>query len=461
MRNARRVLTALTATGAVLATTLALGVTASSAAGTQTGGLQHYGAQLHLLWSANTQANVDRELDLLAATGANSARLDVSWSSLQISGRGIVSSSYTSRIDAVVAGARARGINLVLVLHTTPCWASSAPETLKQNCEGAYWDRGVTRYPPTDNADFAWAAAWVAERYSSRIAALELWNEPNLVIDGVTPLIAVDQAATYAGMVKAAYPAVKRVAPALPVLAGAMSFADDVFLKALYAHGIRGHYDGISVHPYNEWRAPGAAHDPRWYKYDYVLGLEAVRRAMTAAGDTSPVWVTEVGWTTCAPGSDRWCVTREQQAAYTKDLVALTAARFPWVRSLLIYNLRDKGTDASSTEDNFGLVTRDYTPKPALAALGQAFAALGGSTAPVAPTPTSSPTSTTSPTPTTSPAPTSSPTPTTSPAPTTSPSPAPSAPTAPAPAFQVVTCPQSAASVAVTVVLCQARSFVR
>ncbi len=36
----------------------------------------------------------------------------------------------------------------------------------------------------------------------------------------------------------------------------------------------------------------------------------------------------------------------------------------PGIEAAGAYNLRDKGTDPSSMEDNFGLVERDFTPKP-------------------------------------------------------------------------------------------------
>ncbi len=343
--------------------------------------LRYYGAQLHSLWYDNTAADVERQLDLLAGTAANSARVDVAWSSLQTSGPTSYNSTYTAKIDALVAGATRRGISLVLTLNETPCWASSAPATLVQDCAGAYWERNVTRYPPRDAGDFARAAAWLAERYGSRVAALELWNEPNYVgADGYSPLISTNRPAAYAALVKAAYPAVKAVAPALSVLAGAMSFSDDTFLKALYAEGIRGNYDGISVHPYNEWRAPGAPHDITYYKYDYVQGMQAVHAAMIAGGDNTPVWITEMGWTNCTVGGDRWCVTADQQASYLAS-AAKMAATWTWVRAFIAYNLRDKGTDVSYTEDNFGLVRRDYTPKPALAALGTAFRSIAAAAA--------------------------------------------------------------------------------
>src|SRR5207302_32065 len=44
----------------------------------------------------------------------------------------------------------------------------------------------------------------------------------------------------------AAYPAVKAVAPALPVLIS-MAGTDTSFLASLYADGVRGYYDGIAL----------------------------------------------------------------------------------------------------------------------------------------------------------------------------------------------------------------------
>jgi len=43
------------------------------------------------------------------------------------------------------------------------------------------------------------------------------------------------------------------------------------------------------------------------------------------------------------------------------------------VKSAIVYNLRDKGTNRDDTEDNFGLMTRDYAPKPAYAAVRAAW----------------------------------------------------------------------------------------
>ena len=358
----------------VLAASTALPLTASAAA-VSAAPDQWRGAQLHVMWDGSTDGQIDQQLDQLAAMHSNSARLDVAWSSLEIDGRGQWSTSYAERADHVIDGMNARGIKPVIVLTATPCWASSAPTTLKQSCAGDWWNRGVTSYAPTDPAYFGEAAAWVAQRWSTKLAGLELWNEPNYDEGGLVNLIAQDKAATYTAMVKAAYPAVKAVAADLPVLAGSTSFVDVPFLQKMWADGAVGYFDGLAVHPYNEWRAPGAPHDVEWAKYDLVQGLSSLRSAMTGAGVDVPIWITEFGYTSCTVGADRWCVTEREQADYLAQAAELVAT-WPWVRSFLVYNLRDKGTDPTSTEDNFGLDNYDLSPKPALGALGAAFGAL-------------------------------------------------------------------------------------
>jgi len=365
---------------------------------------QLYGVQLHSLWSENTAADVDRQLDLLDRLGATTARVDVGWSSLMTDGPGQISTWYRDRLDSLVAKASARGLRLIVTLAETPCWASSAPESLKLGCVGAWWDRDVTRYPPTRAADYGDAAAWVAARYGSRIAALEVWNEPNHPDPAWARLLSADQATAYAALVKAAYPAVKQVAPTLPLLAGAISFGDVAFVEALYARGLKGFYDGLSIHPYNEWRAPGSPHDPQWAKYDLVMGTEAVHNTMLAHGDLSPMWITETGWTTCVVGSSKPCVTEAQQAAYLEATLPIVQG-WSFVRALVFYGLRNKGTDARNSEHMYGMVRQDYSEKPAVAAVSRAFRA--ATTASVPPTPSATPT----PTPTPSATPTGSATP--------------------------------------------------
>ncbi len=326
-------------------------------------GPEFRGVQLHSLWEDNSSQDMDRELDLARGSGANVVRVDVGWSSLETGGKGQYSQWYLDKLDRLMEGANARGMRVIATLLYTPCWASSAPESLKQDCEGSWWERDVQMYSPERPSDYADAARFVTARYGTKLAALEVWNEPNL--DEERFLVSLDGPRAYADMLKAAYPAVKQGNPDVDVLAGSLAYMNEGFLTRLYALGIQGSYDGLSIHPYNV-SAPTAGN---W------SGIEWARRLQRAAGDDKPLWLTEFGWSTCSKGSG-WCNSPEEQAINTKAAFQAIADD-PQIKAAVVYNLRDKGTDPNSMEDNFGLVKRDFTPKPGYNALREALGGAG------------------------------------------------------------------------------------
>lgn len=339
---------------------------------TATADEQLRGAQVHSLWASSSIADSERELDMLADAGSTAVRIDISWSSLETDGKGQYSPWYVEKADRIFQHAAERNLKVIAVLWSSPCWASTAPEGLRQGCAGAWWDRGVDRYAPNDVNDFADAAQFVAKRWGSTLAALEVWNEPNLADQYA--LRASDPAATDAALLKAAYPRIKQEAPALPVLAGALSGSDGDFLEKLYEHGIKGNFDGISLHPYNEWRDPDDAWKDEYKRWSFLKGVPWIHDVMTAHGDGDKgVWLTEFGFSTCGNG-DRWCVSEQQQADYIKETFQI-ARRWPYVKAALVYNLRNKGSNPSGLEDQFGMLRRDFSPKPAWAAYHEAMVA--------------------------------------------------------------------------------------
>ncbi len=338
---------------------------------TATAGEQLRGAQVHSLWPSSSIEQSERELDMLAGAGSNSVRIDISWSSLETDGKGQYTPSYVARADRVFQHAADLKLKVVAVLWSTPCWASSAPESLRQGCSGAWWDRDVDRYAPNQASDFGDAAQFVANRWGSKLAALEVWNEPNL--EDQYSLHAPDPAATDAALLKAAYPRIKREAPELPVLAGALSGSDGDFLEKLYSNGIGNNFDGVSIHPYNEWRDPDDAWKDEWKRWSFLKGVPAIHQIMSQHGDGDKgVWLTEFGFSSCGQG-DRWCVNEQQQAEYIKDSFRI-ARKWSYVKAALVYNLRNKGDDPSGREDQFGMLRSDFTPKPAWNSYREAMA---------------------------------------------------------------------------------------
>lgn len=360
MRMLRRVLTRSLVVG------LCLWPATASAA------LEYRGAQMHPRYPDRTAAANARELDALEAVGATTVRMDLSWTTLEPVGRGRYDQGYLRDVDDFIGAARARGIKPILNLHSTPCWASSAPGSVKRGCRSRYGD--VNWYPPTSNADLAGVASFLAGRYAADLAALEVWNEPNHP-NFMKPedLTSEQRADRYAAMLDAVYPAVKRAAPTLTVVGGAIEGTDVPFLEALYERGAGDDFDALSFHPYHGPRSPYRPRPSGWDpKYDFRDGTAAMRDAMVAHGDAAKqVWLTELGWTTCADGS-YICVSERDQATFVKEALTLIRTRWPWVRAATFYEARDS-RDGSCTECRYGLLRRDFSPKPAYRALRSAL----------------------------------------------------------------------------------------
>lgn len=361
----RRIATLILTAAALLVVVFAVAPASASAAPPQ----QFHGAQMHAFWGSQSAADNARELDLLAAAGADSVRVDLGWASLETDAKGQYNDWYVKRVDEFMGQARARGIKVIVALINSPCWASTAPESQRQGCAGQWWNRGdIATWAPRNASDYADAAAWVAKRWRADMGALEVWNEPN---DNAY-FHASDTVVEYAKLVKATYGPVKAVAPELPVVVGAVSWSDRPYLERLYDQGIAGNYDGISIHPYNEWRDPNDPWQAQWKAYSYLSGVKWVRDLMVAKGDADKgLWLTEFGFSTCGT-ADKVCVNQQQQAQYTKDSFRI-AAGWSYVRAAMIYNLRNISDTPNDRLGQFGLVNRDFTPKPAYDALKQAL----------------------------------------------------------------------------------------
>jgi polysaccharide biosynthesis protein PslG len=333
---------------------------------------QMLGVQTHLLWADVDQREMEHQLDLVKESGASLARVDVGWGSLQERGPDRFEPWHLSRLDRVVDAAEARGVKLLLTLTNTPCWASSAPEAERQGCAGEWWARDVTRWAPADPSTYARALAFLVDRYEHRVAAWQVWNEPN----STAFWRASDPARAYAELVKAAYPAAKAAYPGATILAGALSQSDHQFTQRLYDHGIRGFFDAFSFHPYCDDAAPGDPRGAADARYSFVRGVPAVRDVMLRNGDSRPVWLTESGWSTstvrgAAPYLNG--VSEADQARFLREQATLVK-RWPYVKALIWFNLLDRGSDRSSLVDNFGLRRVNGTAKPAWAAFREAAA---------------------------------------------------------------------------------------
>jgi hypothetical protein len=291
---------------------------------------------------------------------AKVVRVEVGWSTLEPSGPKIDATALTG-MDRLMAAASAAGIRVIAIADSTPCWASSAPASLLRRCNPRRAGH-ANAWPPRHAAEYASFVAFLAQRYGTQFAALEVWNEPDQI--NQLYFAGPHKAERYATILKAAYRAIKRVNPQVPVLAGSIVGSNGVFLRALYAAGIKGYYDGLAVHY-------------------YTLTLDAVRQihqVQLENGDSAPLWLDEFGWSSCYPKhrieQEQACVTPAVQALNISDVVR-SLAHTPYVAAEVVYDLQD------NAREQFGVLSASGAHKASFAALSSALAAPFGSVSPV------------------------------------------------------------------------------
>ncbi len=292
-------------------------------------------------WSSFADTN--REIEAVARTGASWYRVAVDWSTIE-KAKGQYDWGY---LDNAVNTANANGLRVLGVLLYTPAWAR--PPALNSL---------LPSVPPANPADYAAFANAAAKRYAGRVQAWQMWNEPNLpIFMGFTE----NRAAVYAGLAKAAYPAIKAADPGATVVLSGLSRklgpdSPSGFLRQLYDLGVGGSFDATAAHPYVT--PGGIAADPEggWSE------VGAMRGVMNGAGDgAKKIWFTELG----APTSDTVeGVSQQEQAKQITDVLA-AAAGLGYVGPAFIYSIRDNNSgNRGDNESNFGaLLTTDWQPK--------------------------------------------------------------------------------------------------
>ncbi len=342
-----------------LASALCLGLLAATAslagasplAGVNIGG-PDYGMRL---------SRADQEIAQANALHAKVVRIEIPWSVLEPLASGQVDPQPLAFSDRLIADAAADGIRVIMLVDGTPCWASSAPPSLRARCVPGQPSQ-ANSWPPAHPADYAAFVAYLAQRYGGQLAALEVWNEPDQANEDY--FAGPHKAERYAELLRAAYPAIKQADPHLTVLGGSLVGSNGIFLRALYAAGIKGYYDGLAVHFYTLTLA----------------ALRAIREVQLANGDATPLWLDEFGWSSCWPAhqteQEQACVTAKTQATNFRDLFRSLAST-SYVAAAVFFKLQD------SRGEEFGALNARGARKPSFATLSQAFVSPLGSLSPV------------------------------------------------------------------------------
>jgi len=302
----------------------------------------------------------DQEIDRAAALHATVVRSELAWSTFQPSSPATNDPGAVAFLDRLISDAAARNIRVILLVDSSPCWATTAPAAVLRGCQRIH--TRANGYPPRDPNQYAAFVHYLAQRYGTHLAAIEIWNEPDHANEQF--FAGPEKAKRYAALLRAAYPAIKQASPNVDVIAGSLVGSNGVFLRALYAAGIKGYYDGLAVHYYTLTLA----------------SVRSIRAVQLANGDHAPLWLDEFGWTSCFPRlhiqAEQPCVTQAIQARDLRDVIhALSPSGY--MAAEVTYKLRD------SPSENFGVLFHSGAPKHSFGALASVFASPFGSVSPV------------------------------------------------------------------------------
>lgn len=280
--------------------------------------------------------------------------------------------------DRLLDQIEARDLALVVRLSDAPDWAHPS---LPPQDESAYVDA-----PPDADYLAAWAnfCGTVAARYAGRVAAYQIWNEPNLHREWG---LRTPDAAAYVELLAACSAAIRAADPQAILISAGLAptgehservHRDDLYLQAMYDAGFTRYIDVVGVHApgYNvpEYGPDDAERDGigRWASFRRV---EDLREIMVRNGDPArQMAILEMGYTTDPRpglGYDWFAVSVEEQAVRLEAAFAYIAAHWrPWV-GLVSAIYIPKTTWTPDDEQYWWSIT-----DPAMQSLRPAFAAL-------------------------------------------------------------------------------------
>ena len=276
--------------------------------------------------------------------------------------------------DRVVKASAAAGIKVIARVDYPPQWARAD---------------GVNG-PPDRLEDFGAFVFALADRYRpgsphGSIAAIEMWNEPNLYRDWGGVRIGWRTAAEYVRLLCTGHRAAKRANPEVITITAALTptgvfggpAVDDViFLSWLYDLGARPCFDVVGAHGVGfkapPWISPKElAENPEWGGHASfgLRRVEQLREVMERYEDAEKqIWLTEFGWTSdpITPTFSWYRVTEQEKGEYI--VAAFRWAREhwrPWIGVMVVWNMPARDWRESREEYWWSITNPDGSTRPA------------------------------------------------------------------------------------------------
>jgi hypothetical protein len=295
--------------------------------------------------AVNTYTTNPAALDKAKATGITVVRMDLSWGSIEKNGT-YDFSQYNTIADAL----KAKGMSVLWILdYGHSDYGGGAP---------------ITDAARTGFANFARAAA---QNFKGKnVVGFEIWNEPNVSYFWPNP-----DPVAYAKLFNAAASAIRGADPTVKIVSGGTAGIDVNYSLVMAENLDPSLIDAFGVHPYNK-PAPEL----------FAAGYAPLKNVLVSRGITKPIWSTEWGYSSYGDfdsakyGNGASTSARDRQAVLVlRRVLTDLAMNTPFLN---IYGLTDYGTDPVNRENNFGLLTKDASDKPAILALRSLYSAQSG-----------------------------------------------------------------------------------
>jgi beta propeller repeat protein len=325
------------------------------------------------IWGAPDATAVQLQRTLAAGFGWQKTR--IAWAEIETR-KGQFNWSETDRI---VRASNNVGLQVLARVDVAPLWAR--PDA---NPHG----------PPINYGDYSDFIHALVQRYRTgsehgRIAAIEVWNEPNLQKDwGYLP-VNRQQAADYTRLLQGAYQAAKRADPNVTVVSAALSPTgwndetarpDDVYLHWLYQAGFGSWFDALGIHGLGyRWAPEAVPTSAEGYTHPsfYFRRVEQMREIMVQYGDVDKqIWLTEFGWHTdpVNPTFAWYRVTEEEKGDYIVRAFRLAQERWaPWIGVMTLWTMPDPRWTPQQEQYHWAILEPDGTERASYRRLLDAY----------------------------------------------------------------------------------------
>lgn len=249
--------------------------------------------------------------------------------------------------------------------------------------------------PPVDNSAASvaeWLPAWkeyvsaVVSHYGEFIDYWEIQNEPNSVCFWRKVDLGAEfpNATDYVTVLRAAYEIIQELDPNSKVILGGLPPEDrgpgvDYFeyLYQIHREGGWPYFDILAIHPYRGGGFPEQVlkrslfnvdtlnAQVRRNHYNFTDEILAFKRLTSQFGE-KPIWITEMGWPTELLRERAMQRGTQSEIVQSDYLIRMyIQAMASGVDNVMWYDFRDDDVPGNPIESSFGIVYRDFRPKPA------------------------------------------------------------------------------------------------